>query len=115
MKTFTQESDKIIAKNNWRFFSVFFALMVLFAFSSIAQSTDFTQDALKTQEELQRNEFMSYVYMVLGFVFIIGIAWFSVKNKKEENDLSDKPPVLKHKQHHHHSIYDKRYGTNHAK
>lgn len=87
--------------------------LVFFAFHGMAQDIS-SEDALEAQKNLEHKAFMSYVYMVVGFIVIIGIAWFSVVKKKNgENDFSEKPhPKVKY---HPHSIYDKRYGTNHAK
>jgi hypothetical protein len=43
------------------------------------------------QERAAHEEFMSYVYMTLGFAVVIGIAWFSTvmaKKSKVANDLA---------------------------
>jgi hypothetical protein len=46
------------------------------------------------QEKIAHEEFMSYVYMVLGFSVVIAIAWISTvkarKRSKEENEAKMK-------------------------
>ena len=77
-------------------------LFVLFAYSSIqqvaAQDLKNVKHNLTNIAEEQKNiahqEFMSYVYMVLGFSGVIFIAWFSTvqarKRSKKESEIKAK-------------------------
>lgn len=114
METLTKKSEKNDLKSNWSSYSLLFSFMVLFALNSMAQGDENSAELLlETQKNNAHNEFMSYVYMAVGFVAVIGIALFSVlKKKKEGNDTIQGPPVVKH---HHHSSYDKKYGSRHAR
>jgi hypothetical protein len=112
METLTKKSEKKGVKSNWSSYSLLFSFIVLFAINSMAQG-DESAELLETQKNNAHNEFMSYVYMAVGFAAVIGIALFSVlKKKKGGNDTIQGPPAMKH---HHHSPYDKRYGSRHAR
>lgn len=108
METFIEKSSKNNTIGNFKNAILLIMLTVLSSVQCMAESNSF----VKTKEELEHQTTMSYVYMVLGFVVIIAIAWFSVKKKAGENQTQSHPPVTHH---HHHSIHDKRYGTHHAK
>ncbi|MES2139333.1 MAG: hypothetical protein V4511_06465 [Bacteroidota bacterium] len=115
METLTKKSEKKGVKSNWSSYSLLFSFVVLFAVNSMAQGDESSAELLlETQKKNAHNEFMSYVYMAVGFLFVIGIALFSVlKKKKGGNDTIQGPPAVKH---HHHSSYDKRYGhSKHAR
>lgn len=114
METLTKKSEKKAVKSNWSSYSLLFSFIVLFVINSVAQGdAGSTETALETQKNLAHKEFMSYVYMAVGFLLVIGIALFSVlKKKKGGNDTIQGPPAVKH---HHHSSYDKRYGSRHAR
>lgn len=105
METFIEKSSKNNKGGNFQRIGLLSVLTVLSSVQCIAASETFT----KTKEELEHETNMSYIFMVVGFLAIIAIAWFSVKNKTGENQTHHHPPVS----HHHHSIYDKRYGTHH--
>lgn len=110
METLTKKSEKKGIKSNWSFYSLLFSFIVLFAINSMAQDdANSAELLLETQKNNAHKEFMSYVYMAVGFVAVIGIALFSVlKKKKGGNDTIQGPPAAKH---HHHSSYDKKYGS----
>lgn len=109
METLSKRSEKKGLKSNWSSYSLLFSFIVLFAINSMAQGDENSAELLETQKNNAHNEFMSYVYMAVGFLFVIGIALFSVlKKKKGVNDTIQGPPAVKH---HHHSSYDKRYGS----
>lgn len=114
METLIKKSEKNGVKSNWSSYSLLFSFIVLFAINSMAQGdVSSAETALETQKNLAHKEFMSYVYMALGFLLIIGIALFSVlKKKKGGNDTIQGPPAVKH---HLHSSYDKKYGSRHAR
>jgi heme/copper-type cytochrome/quinol oxidase subunit 2 len=107
METFIEKSSKNNTISNFKNAMLLIMLTVLSSVQCMAESNSF----VKTKEELEHQTTMSYVYMIVGFVAIIAIAWFSVKKKTGENQTHNHPPVP----HHHHSIHDKRYGTHHAK
>ncbi len=115
METLTKKSEKKGVKSNWSSYLLLFSFIVLFAVNSMAQGDESSAESLlETQKNNAHKEFMSYVYMVVGFVAVIGIALFSVlKKKKGGNETIQGPPAVKH---HHHSSYDKRYGhSRHAR
>lgn len=113
METLTKKSEKNVVKSNWSSYSLLFSFIVLFAINSLAQGSESAEVLLETQKNNAHNEFMSYVYMAVGFIAVIGIALFSVlKKKKGGNDTIQGPPAAKH---HHHSSYDKKYGSRHAR
>ena len=56
-------------------------------------------------EKIRHEEIMSYIYMVLGFSVVIGIAWFTTvlaKNRKKKDDevRAIRMQHMKHKTHH---------------
>lgn len=56
-------------------------------------------------EKIRKEEIMSYIYMVLGFSVVIGIAWFTTvlakKRKKKDNEVrAIRMQHMKHKTHH---------------
>ncbi|MDO9186593.1 MAG: hypothetical protein Q7W13_11340 [Bacteroidia bacterium] len=110
METLTKKSEKKGIKSNWSSYSLLFSFILLFAIKTMAQGDENSAELLlETQKNNAHKEFMSYVYMVIGFVAVIGIALFSVlKKKKGGNHTIQGPPAVKH---HHHSSYDKRYGS----
>ena len=122
MKTLENKIQKNVGKSNWRFYSFLFSFMVLFVINTMAQSNDNTAKNLSTgittsttdvQKDRANQEFMSYVYMGIGIVVILGLALLGVaKKKRNGNDPSVNSHVVKHHHHHHH---DKRYGTGHAR
>jgi hypothetical protein len=88
-------------------------LLFMFIFSSaqniIAQAEPSLSNVKKTlqlQEKQAHDEFMSYVYMVVGFAIVIAIAWISTvkarKRSKEENEAKMKiiQQNLANKKHH---------------
>lgn len=115
METLTKKTEKRGVKSNWSSYSLLFSFIVLFAINSMAQGDENSAELLlETQKNNAHKEFMSYVYMVVGFLLVIGIALFSVLKKKKggNNDTIQGPPSVKH---HHHSSYDKKYGSRHAR
>jgi carbon starvation protein CstA len=107
METFLEKSSKTDTKSMLKP-SMLLVFMVLSALQSMAQSEAMTE----VQKKAEHQEFLSYVFMVVGFVAIIAIAWFSVKKKSGESTNHHHHPVHHH---HHHGSHDKRYGTHHAK
>ena len=83
-----------------------FSFMMYFAFSAIAQSS-----MQKTKEELEHDEFMSYVYMALGLIAVICLAWYSTVKGGKKGEKSDHPTTTPHhpvKHHHHHHDHHKK-------
>lgn len=107
METFIEKSSKINIKSMLKP-SLLFMFMVLSVIQSVAQSDELAE----AQKKAEHQTFMSYIYMVVGFVLIIAIAWFSVKKKSGQTTVHHPPH---HHPGHHHSSHDKRYGTHHAK
>lgn len=62
---------------------------------------DAAKEAAKSlKEQAAHNEIMSYVYMVIGFGLVIGIAWFTnVKVQKRRNEEAAQKAAARH--HHH--------------
>ncbi len=55
--------------------------------------------AREEQQKIAHEEFMSYIYMSVGFAVVIAIAWFSTvaaKKSKAANDLAKANRVIKH-------------------
>lgn len=86
--------------------SLLIAANVLATVNTImAQSVDNmknTVDAAKDlKEQLAHEEMMGYVYMVLGFGLVIGIAWFTnTRVQKRRNEEAAQKMAARH--HHHH-------------
>jgi hypothetical protein len=65
-----------------------------------------SEEVKKFQEKQAHDEFMSYVYMVIGFSIVIGIAWFSTVNARKRSKLENEEKLrliqhnLAHKKHH---------------
>ena len=108
METFIEKSSKSDIKSRLRTTSLLLMFTVLSALQSMAQSDALTE----AQKKAEQQNFMNYVFMAVGFVVIIAIAWFSVKKKIGETGTHHHPP---HHHHHPHSSNDKRYGTHHAR
>ncbi len=68
-------------------------------------STEHMKDAAKEagkslKEQAAHEEIMNYVYMVIGFGLVIGIAWFTnVKVQKRRNEEAAQKAAARH--HHH--------------
>ena len=106
METFIEKSSNINMKGVLKP-SLLFMFMLLSVLQGMAES----QELAEAQKNAEHQNFLSYVFMVMGFVVIIAIAWFSVKKKAGETTTHHHH----HPHHHHHSSHDKRYGTHHAK
>ncbi|MGB3948447.1 MAG: hypothetical protein WBM13_10710 [Bacteroidia bacterium] len=109
METFIEKSFKTNRIGNFKSGALLILLTVFSFVQCMAESETFT----KTKEQAEHETTMSYIYMIVGFVAIIAIAWFSVKKSSSTQQTHHHPPASHH--HHHHSIHDKRYGTNHAR
>ena len=115
METLEKKSEKKSVKSIWSVCSLLFSFLLLFAINSMAQGDEKSAELLLEAQkaDLAHKEFMSYIYMGLGFVCVIGIALFSVlKKKKKGNQTFEGPPVTKNQLH---SPYNKRYGHSRAK
>lgn len=109
METFIEKSSKSDIQSRLRTFSLLLMFTVLSALQSMAQGDALTE----AQKNAEQQNLMSYIFMAVGFVVIIAIAWFSVKKKIGETGTHHHSPH--HPPHHHHSSHDKRYGTHHAR
>lgn len=108
METFIEKSSKSNIISRLRTISLLLMFTVLSALQSMAQGDALTE----AQKKAEQQNFMSYIFMAVGFVAIIALAWFSVKKKIGDTGTHHHPPT---KHHHHHSSHDKRYGTHHAR
>ncbi len=117
MKTNIENCPKNVVKNDFKQYWLSVAALLFFAAKGLAENAlDPSQDATELAKNLEHQTSMSYVYMVIGFIVIIGVAWFSVVKSKGNN--SSESPEHHHPNnhhHHHHNIHDKRYGTNRAR
>lgn len=114
MKTAIKEYQKNVVLKVIQPTALLLTTFLLSANNALAQSNLITSDAAaETTKNLEHQTNMSYVYMVIGFIVIIGVAWISVIKSKDGSSTSDTHhhPV----NHHHHDIHDKRYGTNRAR
>jgi hypothetical protein len=89
-------------------------LLFFFIFSSVQHilaqdggpSLSNVKKTLQLQEKQAHDEFMSYVYMVVGFAVVIAIAWVSTVNarKRSKAEAEAKMKILQHnlahKKHH---------------
>ena len=68
------------------------------AVENIKKTTDAAKDL---KEQLAHEEMMGYVYMVIGFGLVIGIAWFTnTRVQKRRNEEAAQKAASRH--HHHH-------------
>jgi RNA 3'-terminal phosphate cyclase len=93
----------------------------------MAQSGEPSTDAMKNaakeaakslKEQAAHDEIMGYVYMVIGFGLVIGIAWFTnVKVQKRRNEEAAQKAAARHHHHPHdphrrtHPVQHKRPAT----
>ena len=88
------------------------SLLFMFTVLSVVQSMAQSDALAEAQKNAEHQNTMSYIFMAVGFIVIIAIAWFSVKNKSGTTTTHHSNPTHSH---HNHSSHDKRYGTHHAK
>lgn len=95
---------------------IFLISSILFIQRAVAQADiSHLKKNLKAMEETQKkiahDEFMSYVYMTVGFAIVIAIAWFSTvaarkRNEKEQDEkqkyILRQQGLKKHGHHHGH-------------
>ena len=67
-----------------------------------------SKELAEAQEKAERYNMLSYIFMAVGFIAVIAIAWFFRKTNDTEVHEHHPHP------HHHHSPNYKRYGTRHA-
>ncbi len=97
METLKLNFDKIQQKKAWRALSSFLFMMVVFTAQAMAEV-----NLAEEKEKAAHNEFMSYVYMGVGFVLVIFIAFYTtMKGKKEDKGGDEQKPI------HHHPISHK--------
>ncbi len=145
MKTQIKISKKNGSKRSLRSFALFFSFMVIFTIGDLGSplsagnsshnsknmnthaerqiwngsawvsESQFNENKaeLMAQKEAEHQNFMNYVYMALGLGVVLGLAWFTQSERKKKGGFkgNESHPIVKH----HHSIYDKRYGTGRAK
>lgn len=109
MKTFIKKSVENDTKNSQRSYFLLLMFMVLSVVQGMAES----DAAVEAKKNIEHENILSYVFMVVGFIAIVAIAWFSAMKKKSGGNETGAhhPPT----HHHHHNIHDKRYGTHHAR
>lgn len=68
-----------------------------------------SEEVRKYQEKQAHDEFMSYVYMVIGFSIVIAIAWFSTVNARKRSKLEneEKLRIIQH------NLANKKHHDNH--
>lgn len=81
MKTLTKNFAKKERKIFWKPWILFFLSTILITINAAAQDVKNIKQSLASikteQEKLAFDEKMSYVYMFLGLVLVMAIAWFS--------------------------------------
>ena len=110
MKTFIKKSGENDTKNSQRSYFLLLMFIVLFVIQGMAES----DAAVEAKKNLEHESFLSYIFMIVGFIAIIAIAWFSAMKKKSGGNETNAHHHPTH-HHHHHNIHDKRYGTHHAR
>ena len=106
MGTIMNIFEKKLEEKNLKLGALTFLFMVCFTVSAMAQ-----QSVQKTTEELEHNEFMSYVYMALGLIAVICLAWYSTVKGGKKGEKGDQPKNTPHhpvKHHHHHHDHHKK-------
>jgi heme/copper-type cytochrome/quinol oxidase subunit 2 len=97
METLKFNFDKIQQKKALRALSSFLFMMVVLTVQAMAEV-----NLAEEKEKAAHNEFMSYVYMGVGFALVIFIAFYTtMKGKKDDKGSED------HKTIHHHPITHK--------
>lgn len=93
------------SKAGWYLLFVF----TLFGLKAIAQG----ESLISSEEEngLTPRELLNYVYMIAGFVIVLGVAWFTTNRSKKRRENGNeenhhhhyiKHPHLHRRYHHHH-------------
>ena len=97
METSNLNFDKTQQKKAVRALSSFLFMMVVFTVQAMAEV-----NLAEEKEKAAHNEFMSYVYMGVGFALVIFIAFYTtMKGKKEDKSNEDNKAI------HHHPITHK--------
>lgn len=90
------------------------AKLLLFMFTMVsclpAMAAD-SKELLEAQEKAERHNILSNIFMVVGFIAVIAIAWFF--RKTNDTEVHEHHPP-QHPNSHHHKPNDKKYGTHHA-
>jgi len=83
--------EELMIKKIQKFFTLILLLASPFLNKVIGQAD--VKNISKTFEEAKKqaahDEFMSYVYMTIGFLFVIGVAWFTTSLAKKQKQKSD--------------------------
>jgi len=98
--------EKKHEEKSLKYGTLFFLFMMCFTFSAIAQ-----ESAQKTQKELEHSEFLSYVFMAVGLIAVICIAWYSTVKGGKKGEQNDHPTTTPHhpvRHHHHHHDHHKK-------
>ncbi len=119
METQIKKTEKNDRKKIFQSVALFFSFLVLFTINVMSASNtknpqpvnkdDENAAVAAIQKSAEHEELMTYIYMTVGFIIILGTAWFAVAGKKKKNrhEIIEKHAVVKH----HPGIHDKRYGT----
>jgi len=123
MKTIAKKVEKNNNRRILRCYVFLFSIMLLSTINVIGQNNvngnasstakDDSNTEAEIKKEAEHQEKMGYIYMVLGFGLIMGVAWFMVagKRKKQGSETNEHHHVARH----HHGADNKKYGTNRAR
>ena len=89
------ESGNSFTKNVMLRCAFLFSTMMLFAYSASAQNGpslgNLNKNLAAAKEEISRQEKLNYLFMAVGFIFVLAVAWFSTvlakKRKMEREEI----------------------------
>lgn len=112
METLIKKIGKRSEEGFLRSCTLLFLFIVLLSMDTMAQG----ENGASTENDLARKELLGYIYMVVGFAVVIGIAWFTTSRAKKQRENGNeknhhhhyiKHPHLYNRRHHHHPVFRK--------
>ncbi len=100
--------------------ALFISFLILFAYNASAQDGgpsigNLNKNLSAAKDQISRQEKMNYIFMALGFILVLGIAWFSTnvakKRKIEQDELIRRRHLNNNVKHSTHDPYWKTHGS----
>ncbi|MCX6296574.1 MAG: hypothetical protein NTX97_11000 [Bacteroidetes bacterium] len=107
METLTKKLANKERRISWKQYFSFLLFTVILSINSFAQDLKNISNTLASikaeQENIAFHEKMSYVYMAIGLLAVIAVAWFSTAlSKKMKDSAAEQKKLNRHYVRHHH-------------
>ncbi len=100
METSENHLPEIEKQFNWKSYFSLLLLSTLFQVNSYAQSVNNINNTLasiKSEQEKQAfDEKMNYIYMAVGLILVIAVAWFSTEFAKKKKTIQVEKKLHRH-------------------